>query len=115
MGLHALVDRIVVAKLGDWDVRRHDESEGPHSYFARRGFLHLQLWQPIARVSVLTPSRLTNGRFEIWRDGLRISQADWHGVTRALAGIAVPSAAEIDAFCRWTVVRDARAFAAGGA
>jgi hypothetical protein len=91
-------------------VRRHDEAERPHSYFARRGFLHLQLWHPAVKTSILTPSRLTNGRFEIWRDGLRIVQGDWRGVTRCLAGIALPTATEIDAFCRWTVLRDARAF-----
>lgn len=113
MGLHALVDRIVIAKLGEWEVRRHDEGERPHSYFARRGFLHLQLWQPALGISILTPSGLTNGRFEIWRDGLRISQADWHGVVRCLGGTGLPSAREVDAFCRWTVLRDARAFAAG--
>lgn len=35
-------------------------------YFVPRGFWHLQLWHPHARVSVLTPSRLTCGLYEAY-------------------------------------------------
>lgn len=35
-------------------------------YFVPRGFWHLQLWHPHARVSVLTPSRLTCGMYEAY-------------------------------------------------
>lgn len=106
MGLHALAERETFARLGEWEVRRHAERAAQHTYFAPRGFLHLQLWHPSARVSILTPSRLTHGRFEIWRDGIRIAVRAWNDVTARLVDLEVPSASEVAALCRWTVVRD---------
>ena len=35
-------------------------------YFVRKKMMHLQLWHPLIWVSVLTPSKLTLGRFEIF-------------------------------------------------
>ena len=107
MALHAPVERIVVARLGDWELRRHSDSSPQHRYFAARGFLHLQLWQPIAQVSVLTPSRLTNDRFEIWRDGIRIAVRDWKEVAARLSDLALPSGSEVAALHTWMIVRDA--------
>ncbi len=106
MGLHAPGERETFATLGDWEVKRHAESQGHHAYFASRGFLHLQLWHADARVSILTPSRLTNGRFEIWREGVRISVRTWDEVASRLAELAMPSGTEVAAMYAWTVVRD---------
>lgn len=105
-GLHALAERETFAVLGDWEVRRHIEEQGHHVYFASRGFLHLQLWHPTARVSILTPSRLTHDRFEIWRDGVRIAVRTWDDVAAALPDLAMPGRSELAALCWWTVVRD---------
>ena len=106
MGLHSLVERQRFATLGEWEVRRHLETGGQHAYFAPRGFLHLQLWHASAEVSILTPSQLTNDRFEIWRDGLRIRVGTWHEVVAHLPGLALPCATELATLWLWTVVRD---------
>lgn len=106
MGLHALAERVAFAALGEWEVRRHPESKAQHAYFAPRGFLHLQLWHSRARVSVLTPSRLTNDRFEIWRDGIRIVVRCWGDVVAHLADVTMPGAIEVEALWTWAVARD---------
>jgi hypothetical protein len=106
IGLHALTERVPFAAFGEWEVRRHPEGEGQHAYFTARGFLHLQLWHPVARVSILTPSRLTRGRFEIWRHGVRIAVRTWDDVAARLPDLAVPGATEVAALCWWTVVRE---------
>ena len=55
--LHAFGRRVELRQFADDDPRT--------AYFARRGFAHVQLWHPERRVSVLTPSRLTGGNFEL--------------------------------------------------
>lgn len=107
MGLHSLADRITFATLGEWEVRRHPEAAAMHGYFASRGLLHLQLWHPIASVSILTPSRLTHDRFEVWRGGVRISVRWWEEVVEVIPDLPLPGTSEITALCNWTVVRDA--------
>lgn len=115
MAMHAPSERVVAARLGAWEVRRHGESGAHHAYFATRGLLHLQLWHPVARVSILTPSRLTNDRFEIWRDGVRIAVRAWSEVAAILAdlalpggeSVALPGGAEVAALHAWMIVRDA--------
>lgn len=106
MGIHALVEREPFAALGIWQVRSHVRGGDQHVYFAPRGFLHLQLWHPIARVSILTPSRLTNDRFEIWREGVRIGVRVWDDLARHLPDLPLPGGTEVAALCWWTVVRD---------
>jgi hypothetical protein len=59
------------AELNDieYDLHFHclrDRIWGKFQYFVRNGFWHVQLWQPLARVSVLTPSRLTRDRYEVF-------------------------------------------------
>lgn len=51
---------------GDWQVRAFPWNDDKHAYLAPRGMLHLQLSNPIARVSIRTRSRLTAGAFELW-------------------------------------------------
>lgn len=104
--LHATGERVPIAQLGDWEVRRHDEHGPHHHYFTTRGMLHLQLWHPRAQISILTPSILTGGRFDIWRDGIRIAVSTWADVAYHLIDEPLPSAAEIAALRAWTVTRD---------
>ncbi|MCA9690593.1 MAG: hypothetical protein R3A51_09190 [Nannocystaceae bacterium] len=59
-------ERILQRLLGPWHVRQFPPGDARLAYFTPRGLLHLQLWHPEAGVSVLTPSRLTNGRFEVF-------------------------------------------------
>lgn len=52
--------------IGGWEIRIFPDGDRKAEYFAPRGFLHAQLWHPLARVSVLTPSALTGGLFELF-------------------------------------------------
>jgi hypothetical protein len=47
-----------------WEVRLFGGRK--FQYFVTRGLWHVQLWHPAARVSVLTPSRLTGGFYEAY-------------------------------------------------
>jgi hypothetical protein len=57
-------DRVVRLRLDGWDLRNFPRTDERWAYFATHGFAHVQLWHPEALLSVLTPSRLTAGRFE---------------------------------------------------
>ena len=78
-----------------------------HSYFAPRGLLHLQLWHPAARVSVLTPSRLTCDRYEVFPvRGWKLAMDDLASlerVCRDLLRVELPGLARIVAIQRWFV------------
>jgi hypothetical protein len=101
--LHAPFDRELLARVGPWQVRRHaDDRVG---YFATRALLHLQLWHPIRRVSVLTPSRLTGDRFEIATDTWRARVDDWAAVLDELPDHELPGGSELATFTMWLVVR----------
>ena len=55
-------ERELALQCDDWEVRIF--TGRMFQYFVTRGFWHLQLWHRRARVSVLTPSRLTQGFYE---------------------------------------------------
>ncbi len=57
-------DRVTLGRIGEWEVRRFEGDGAKSGYSAPRGFLHVQLWHPWRAVSLLTPSRLTAGRYE---------------------------------------------------
>ncbi len=59
-------ERTPIDTAGEWLVCQFPAGDRRLDYFARRGLLHLQLWHPIAEVSVLTPSRLTEDCFELY-------------------------------------------------
>jgi hypothetical protein len=99
---HAPEERDLVGGAGGWQVRAYPA--GRHA--AGRGFLHVQLWDPAAGISILTPSRLTGGCFEVWTPAAgRCGLVLWAQVERALAGVVVPGPAEIAALERWFVLR----------
>jgi hypothetical protein len=58
-----------VALFAQWEVRIFHPARRMHRYFAPRGFLHLQLWEAELGFSLLTPSRLTAGRYEAYPVG----------------------------------------------
>lgn len=100
-------ERTGVAWVGLWQVRQFAEDDARLAYFRPRGFHHLQLWNPAERISILTPSRLTAGKFEVWPEGgERWSAATWREVGDRLAGIAVPSAIEVGALESWFIARE---------
>ena len=55
-------DRVMM--LGEWEVRLFGDRI--YEYFRDRGLWHVQLWHPGRRISLLSPSRLTRGRWEAY-------------------------------------------------
>lgn len=79
-----------------WEVRLFDPAGIFHCYFGDHGMLHLQLWHPWSGVSLLTPSRLTAGRYEVFPcAGWKLADSDYDVIASAVRrehGVAVPSA-----------------------
>lgn len=99
-------ERVPLADLGAWQVLQFPREDPKLAYFTTRGFLHLQLWHAGARLSILTPSRLTAGRFETWRaGGPRTSAAEWSELAAQVADVTLPVAAQVRALERWMVSR----------
>ena len=81
-------------------------------YFVTRGFLHAQLWHRDARVSVLTPSRLTGGVFEVfpyagWKAPVR-KPALLRSLVAQTHGVALPSLRRLAAIVEWYVRAEER-------
>ncbi len=114
-------DRIVVERLDGgrcgnplsaWEARVFDPAGPFHVYFLGRNLLHLQLWQPWFGISILTPSRLTGGRWEAWPvRGWKSGALDYASLTAALTrefAVALPALAAVDACCaRWVATPEA--------
>lgn len=103
--LHAAADRELFARIGPWEVRRHASEDKRFTYLASRALLHVQLWDPERRISILTPSRLTGGRFEIARGAHRMPVETWPCVLAILPSHGLPGSAELAALTMWLVVR----------
>jgi len=95
-----------------WEVRAFPVGGRMHRYFAPRGLLHLQLWQPESGVSVLTPSRLTLGRWEVFPvDGWKHPAErveEMRRVVRRAHRVELPSVAQLGAVRAWFVAREER-------
>lgn len=104
--LHSPFDRELLARFGPWEVRRHATDDSRFAYFATRSMLHVQLWHCELRLSVLTPSKLTGGHFEIASSTRRAWVADWDGVLSQLPDHELPRRAELAALSLWLVVRN---------
>jgi hypothetical protein len=100
-------DRVAVAWAGRWEVRQFAGEDARLAYFRSRGFHHLQLWHPGARISILTPSRLTAGRYEAWPEGSdRFSAVTWRELASRLESVELPGAVEVLALESWFVTRE---------
>ncbi len=100
-------ERTAVATILGWEIRIFPEDERKAEYFAPRGFLHAQLWHPAARVSVLTPSLLTGGLFEMFPyQGWKAPVSD-PSLLRALVtethDVPFPSLRRLAAIIEWYV------------
>ena len=110
--LHDPRDRVRIAELGNgWELRQFAETDRRLAYFADKGFAHVQLWSAAANVSVVTPSRLTNGAFEAWiappdQAVHRCAARAWSTIERELAvrHIAPPNRHVIRAVEKWFVL-----------
>lgn len=116
-GVSALVpphdpnERECVWRLGrgddEWEVRIF--SGRFFEYFVPRGLWHVQLWNPRARVSILTPSKLTAGAWEAFPIRAWKARRDsWSGTALAVAaehaGVTLPDARDV-AWVEETFVR----------
>lgn len=68
--LHDEHDRVAASSVGSldggWTAFAFGADDGRHAWLLRHGGWHLQLLHDERRVSLLTPSRLTGGAFEIF-------------------------------------------------
>lgn len=49
---HDPAERVLITRIDGWHVRDFSLVDVRSAYFALRGFAHLQLWHPDARVSL---------------------------------------------------------------
>jgi hypothetical protein len=106
--LHDPDDRVLLAELGAWQLRQFAEHDSRLAYFAAKGFAHVQLWHAASRISIVSPSKLTGGNFEVWIEDARFAAATWAPIEEALIEYRVepPNHHEIRAIERWFVLRD---------
>lgn len=87
-----------------WEVRLFDPAGLFHFYFGAKGMLHLQLWHPWSGVSLLTPSRLTSARYEVFPvAGWKLAATDYAELVAAVHaehGITLPAAEALAGLCR---------------
>ena len=106
--LHDPAERQLVAYAGEWELRQFAESDRRFAYFATKGFAHVQLWHLASCTSIITPSRMTAGNFELWSEtfDVRYSSSSWPSIANALYAldIAPPSRNEVRAIERWFVL-----------
>jgi hypothetical protein len=107
---HDPAEREVFGAAGDWQLLAFTDRK--REYFLSRGLWHVQLWHADAGVSVLTPSRLTGGCFEVYPfRGLKARARAYDALARAVRGdhgIEVPPASLIARLQRWFVDGEVR-------
>ncbi|MGK3987002.1 hypothetical protein WME99_28440 [Sorangium sp. So ce136] len=92
-------ERELALVVAGWEVRLFAGRK--FDYFVTRGFWHLQLWHPEARVSVLTPSRLTRGLYEAYPIANWKAQApDYEKLAALLGGLFAAKLPETSAVLR---------------
>lgn len=103
--LHDPATRELVAIVGQWQVRQFAATDPRMLYGRTHGLLHVQLCHPHLQVSILTPSRLTGGKFEFCSNEQRFSVATWAQLRARCSGdvVGLPSAIEIASLQHWLV------------
>lgn len=93
-------ERLLFFWLGEWDLYAFDPMGEINEYMVTHGMFHLQLWHPMARVSVLTASELTANRFEMFPfKGWKLRADTWAemgDLVRANFMLELPTANEIE-------------------
>jgi hypothetical protein len=77
----------VVDERAGWQLLATAHNDPRHRYLAARGMLHLQLFHAGQELSLLTPSPLTAGRYELWRAGERTRVCCFGAAARHLAAL----------------------------
>ncbi|MEX2480257.1 MAG: hypothetical protein WD928_05285 [Gammaproteobacteria bacterium] len=90
--------------MSSWEVRIFDPAGQFHLYFNTTGFGHVQLWNPWYGISLLTPSRLTAGRYEAFpMAGWKYAANDYAHLARTISATVattLPSLSQITAYCQ---------------
>jgi hypothetical protein len=103
---HDPAERCWVDATVGWHVLRHAANDPRTPELAASGRLHLQLWHPSRRVSVLTASGATQGLHELWAGGHRERFACWGCLGKAArtrSGVVVPAWPIVAELERWLV------------
>ena len=103
---HNPKDRVFVHTHNGWEFRAFARNDHNHSHRASRGELHVQLWHPTSRISVLTPSMMTKGQYDVWLSSGQYRVSCLHQLstlTRSKAGIVPPCKRVISHFQTWLV------------
>jgi hypothetical protein len=100
-------ERTLVVKTGPWQVRTFRTTDPKFEYLAERGLWHLQLWHAEAGVSILSPSGLTLGHYEIfpiagWKHWAK-DYAELVQAVRMHHQVEPPSPGTLAAFEAWLV------------
>lgn len=105
-------ERVLATLIDGWEVRAFPPDDRKFQYFVTRGFLHVQLWHPRMRVSVLTPSRLTGDQYEVFPCGgwkAQVSEpAPLRGLVARTHGVAMPSVGRLATIIEWYVRAEER-------
>ncbi|MBL8678153.1 MAG: hypothetical protein JNK05_03265 [Myxococcales bacterium] len=97
-------DRVLVASLGDWELRDFADGSRFAAFFARHGLAHRQLYLRSAPLSILTPSALTGGAFELCASDGRARFRDEPALRAFVARhfeAALPATISLRAAGRW--------------
>ena len=83
-------ERAAVHARYGWEIRTYPWNSRLHRVASDNGTLHLQIWYPAVGLSILTPSRLTGGKYEVQMADERVRMCcaatmaeivyDWAGV-----------------------------------
>jgi hypothetical protein len=102
---HDPTERVLIGHVDQWELRDFAADDPRQRYFLAHGFAHLQLWHPTARLSILTPSRLTLDRSEAFPiAGWKRREDDFTllaRMLRAATGVEPPSPLAMRTLARW--------------
>ncbi|WP_447970589.1 hypothetical protein [Nitrospira sp. M1] len=85
-------ERTRVGRIDRWEVRMFSQHDASHAYATHNECMHLQLWHPAWKVSILTPSRLTGNFYELFPfRGAKLPICCLTTVNNVLQHLEVPS------------------------
>lgn len=106
-------ERERIATAGPWEVLQFAADDSRIRYFAPRRMLHLQLWHPGRRISILTPSLITDGLYEVvlashGDRGRTPSLPALREALREVLRVELPTDRQLERWTTWYVDRYAR-------
>jgi len=105
-GVHRTQHRACVQKYFGWQLCVIPYNDPHHRDASQAGHLHLQLWHPGTRTSILTPSGLTSRTYEVWNERFHLRFGEYCCVAATIEnelGVQLPSSAWIEQYLCWFV------------